>query len=84
VSWAPNRIDVFARGSDGSTWSTAWNGSTWVPWYTLGGLAASDPDVASPGVNRLVVATRGLDGAIWQDVWNGSVWSGWFTIGAPG
>ena len=27
-------------------------GSAWVPWYPLGGLAASDPDVGSPGVEQ--------------------------------
>jgi hypothetical protein len=84
VSWGANRIDVFVRGADGATWSTAWTGSVWVAWYPLGGLAASDPDVGSPGLNKLNVVSRGQDGSLWQDSWNGSAWSGWFTLASPG
>jgi murein DD-endopeptidase MepM/ murein hydrolase activator NlpD len=82
VSWAPNRIDVFARGSDNNLWHRVWNG-IWNGWEPLGspeGGLTSDPDVASWGVNRLDVVARGQDDALYNLVWNGS-WSAWGYLG---
>jgi Zn-dependent M28 family amino/carboxypeptidase len=31
VSWGPNRLDVFAIGTDGAMYHRWWNGSTWEP-----------------------------------------------------
>jgi hypothetical protein len=40
VCWGQNRIDVFARGTDGAVWHKAWDGMQWRPgkatWDSLG------------------------------------------------
>ncbi|HEX4609483.1 MAG TPA: hypothetical protein VH092_14895, partial [Urbifossiella sp.] len=29
VSWGPNRLDLFARGTDGAVWHKWWDGQNW-------------------------------------------------------
>ena len=36
-SWQRNRLDVFARGTDGALWHIWWNGRNWSEWESLGG-----------------------------------------------
>jgi hypothetical protein len=31
VSWGPNRMDVFVRGTDNALWHTWWDGTAWRP-----------------------------------------------------
>jgi len=38
VSWGPNRIDCFARGTDNAMWHRWWDGSAWGGWESLGGV----------------------------------------------
>ena len=38
VSWSPNRIDNFARGTDNAMYHRWWNGSSWGGWESLGGI----------------------------------------------
>ncbi|HPJ29786.1 MAG TPA: beta/gamma crystallin-related protein [Methanothrix sp.] len=81
VSWGPNRIDVFVRGSDNALWHRYWDGKTWQPWESLGmppsGGLASAPAAASRGPNKIDVFIRGSDEALWHRYWNGSKWSDW-------
>jgi hypothetical protein len=37
VSWGPNRIDVFAIGTDNALYHMAWDGSRWSDWEKRGG-----------------------------------------------
>ena len=37
VSWGPNRLDIFARGTDGAVYHKWWNGNKWGGWESLGG-----------------------------------------------
>lgn len=79
VSWGAGRIDVFARGADGSLQHKAYNGA-WNGWENLGGGILGGPAVASWGPNRLDVFVRGTDSAIFQKTWDGSGWSGFSTF----
>ena len=38
VSWGPNRIDCFARGTNRAMYHRWWNGSSWGGWENLGGI----------------------------------------------
>jgi hypothetical protein len=81
VAWAPNRLDVFALGTDSALYHRWWNGSTWGGWESLGGTLASPPEVVSWGTNRLDVFALGTDHALWHRWWNGSAWGGWESLG---
>ena len=37
VSWGPNRLDIFGKGTDGAVYHKAWLGSSWTAgWERLG------------------------------------------------
>jgi hypothetical protein len=80
VSWGPNRIDMFALGTDHAIWHRWWDGVTWSGWESLGGSLVSAPAVSSWGPNRLDVFAIGSDNQLWHKFWNGS-WSGWEPLG---
>ena len=90
ASSAPGLLLVTARGTDGSLWSRAWNGTSWTPWQPVGGGAISAPavDVVDAGTYRVLVV--GTDGVVWQQrVSSAAVPAGWSTTGvssrfAPG
>lgn len=89
VSWGRNRLDAFARGTDGALWHIYWDQNAWGPWEKLGGSLSSGPDVSSWQSNRLDVFARGTDNALWHISWNGAHWSPWDSLGgtltsAPG
>ena len=75
VSWGPNRIDVFARGTDSALWHK-WFAGSWSDWESLGGILTSGPAVCSWASARLDVFVRGTDSALWHKWWDGS-WSDW-------
>ena len=50
---------------------------TWLGWENLGGVATSDPAVASWASNRLDCFVRGTDNHMWHKWWAGAGWSGW-------
>jgi len=58
-SWAPNRLDVFARGSDNTLYHIWWDGNRWSNWESLGGVLTSAPGSVSWGPNRTDVFARG-------------------------
>jgi hypothetical protein len=36
VSWGPNRIDVFLRGTDNGLYTKAWDGNHWTGYVPMG------------------------------------------------
>jgi hypothetical protein len=81
VSWAPDRLDGFAVGTDSALWHRWWDGSSWGGWESLGGVLQSQPTVVSWGPNRLDVFAVGSDSALWHRWWDGSSWGGWESLG---
>ena len=81
VSWGPNRLDIFARGSDNAMYHRWWNGNNWGGWESLGGVILKDPIPVSWGANRLDVFAEGTDGAVYHRWWNGTNWGGWESLG---
>jgi hypothetical protein len=81
VSWGPNRIDCFARGTDRAMFHRAWNGSAWVAWESLGGTLLEAPSCVSWGPNRIDCFARGTDKAMFHHAWNGSAWIAWESLG---
>jgi hypothetical protein len=80
VSWAPNRIDVFARGAENRLVHKWWNGQTWSDWESLGGVINSRPHAVSWGPDHIDVFVRGTDNAFWlRRYLNG--WQAWKRIG---
>ena len=64
VSWGPNRIDCFVRGTDDALWTNSWNGSRWRGWESLGGRLEEKPECVSWRLNRIDCFARGADGAM--------------------
>jgi len=87
VSWGPNRLDIFALGTDNSMFQKTWNGE-WLPspkgWQPIGGTFASPPAVVSWGPNRLDIFALGTDNSMFLKTWN-KEWlpspKGWQPIG---
>jgi serine/threonine protein kinase len=75
VSWGPDRIDLFGRGTDGAIYHNYWDGS-WHTFESLGGNFIYGPAVSSWGAGRLDVFAIGTDDAIYHNYWDGS-WHGW-------
>jgi hypothetical protein len=61
ASWAANRIDVVARGTDSAVWHRWWDGSQWLGWENLGGIAQGSPAICSWGAGRLAIFVVGTD-----------------------
>ena len=83
VSWGPNRLDVFVKGTDNALHHKWWNGSSWGGFESLGGVLASEPNAVSWGPNRLDVFVKGTDNALHHKWWNGSSWGGFESLGRP-
>ena len=81
ISWAPNRLDIFAIGTDSAVWHRWWDGSAWGGWESLGGVVTSPPSVTSWAPNRLDVFAVGTDSALYHKWWDGSAWGGWESLG---
>jgi ligand-binding sensor domain-containing protein/signal transduction histidine kinase len=80
ISWASNRIDVFARGQDESLQHRVYDGS-WHEWQSLGGIITSKPAVCSWGEGRIDVFARGADDALWHRTFADGYWHGWEPLG---
>ena len=65
ASWAPGRLDVFARGLDGQLWRRGCDGA-WASWELLGGGFNLRPAAASWAEQRIDVFARGLDSQLWH------------------
>ncbi|MGC5224192.1 RHS repeat-associated core domain-containing protein, partial [Micromonospora sp. DT81.3] len=81
VSWAPNRLDVFGRGTDGTLQHWAWDGTAWGGPGSLGGALADAPHAVSSAPNRLDVFGRGTDGTLQHWAWDGTAWGGPGSLG---
>lgn len=63
TSWGPDRMDLFARGTDNNLYHSAWDPSTsWSDWENLGGPIYSSPAAVSWGPGRIDVFARGETG----------------------
>jgi hypothetical protein len=81
VSWGPNRIDLFAKGTDGSLKHKFYNGR-WSTWESLGGGAiTSGPAAASWGAGRLDVFARSTANSLLHRWYANGAWSGWEDLG---
>lgn len=60
---AADRLDLFARGTDGAVWYRRLGGNPWSSstWQTLGGVVTSDPAALAAGPELIYVFARGLD-----------------------
>lgn len=81
VSWGPDRLDVFALGTDSALWHRWWDGASWGGWESLGGVLTSPPTAAAWGPDRLDVFALGEDSALWHRWWDGATWGGWESLG---
>jgi serine protease AprX len=95
VSWAPDRLDYFVVGKNGSAYYRYWNwqgsveNSSWVPWpyheALLGQNVAGDfvgpLGVASWGPGRLDVVGLTKNGSYLHLYFDGSDWKGWEDFG---
>jgi hypothetical protein len=81
VSWGPDRLDIFALGTDQAVWHRWWDGSNWGGWESLGGTLTSPPSAVCWGPNRIDIFANGTDNALWHKWWDGSNWGGWESLG---
>lgn len=79
VSWGPQRLDVFARGTDDALWHR-WFDHGWHDWESLGGVLTSAPAASSWAAGRLDLFVRGTDRALWHKWFDGS-WHEWESLG---
>lgn len=84
VSWGPNRIDLFLRGTDNQLYHevSGDNGATWLSsWEPLGGSVGATPAVASWAPNRLDVVVSEFGTANLSSIsYNGKAWSSWIPM----
>ncbi len=81
MSWGPNRIDLFAVGTDHALWHKWWDGTRWGGWESLGGVLQSDVAAVSWDRNRIDVFGIGTDHALRHKWWDGRRWRGWESLG---
>jgi len=84
ASWAPGRLDVFARGSSGELFHRAWTaGGVWSEFATPrpGATIIDSPATVSWGPDRLDTFVRGTDNQLWTIAWVGNTWYGFYPMG---
>jgi hypothetical protein len=79
ISWANNRIDVFAAGPGNTPWHWSWDGMVWLaPAPLPGGAQAQISAVGiaaiSLGTNQMDVFAAGQGNTPWWWHWDGKVW----------
>jgi hypothetical protein len=83
-SWAPGRLDLFARGADNAIWQDFSGAGRWSGWISQGKTIVSSPAAVSWGPNRIDLFGVGSDGRLYHKYWTGQAWSGWISpFGAP-
>ena len=78
-SWAANRLDVFARGTNNDLMHR-WYDGNWSGWESLGGTLASDPAAVSWAGNRVDVFAGGPNDDLIHRWYDGN-WSAWESLG---
>jgi len=82
VSWAPGRMDVFARDTDNTLAHRWYTAGRWSAWQSLGGTLSSAPAVTSWAPGRLDLFIRGSGGGLRHTSYqSGSGWSSWRSLG---
>jgi hypothetical protein len=81
VSWGPDRLDIFAVGTDQALYHRWWDGANWGGWESLGGILSSPPSVVCWGPNRIDIFANGTDNAVYHRWWDGANWGGWESLG---
>jgi len=78
TSRGTDRLDLFARGTDGQVYRTFNDGAGWSAWTSLGGATASTPAAVASSANRIDLWARGAGSALQHKVWQSATgWSGW-------
>lgn len=80
ASWGVNRLDVFARGVDGTLKHKIYNGR-WSSWQSLGGAISSGPAAVSRSAGHIDVFARGMSGEVRQRSYSNGVWGAWKSLG---
>jgi hypothetical protein len=83
AAWSSNRLDAFARGTDGQLWHRWWTGTQWSAWEPLGGqlFPGTGPAVASWAPGRLDVFVEGTDRQLWHRAYDSLGWHPWEALG---
>lgn len=82
VSWGPNRVDVFVRGTDNGLYQKFWAGSgDFAGWFPLGGSLSSDPVAVSTAVNFIDVLFPDHSNGITDILYNPN--TGWGSTSIP-
>ncbi|KAK3898651.1 hypothetical protein C8A05DRAFT_18796, partial [Staphylotrichum tortipilum] len=64
VSDQPNRVDVYALGSNDAVWHRGFDGNQWNSWESLGGTSHVQPAVAASGPGLIDVFITDFNGAL--------------------
>lgn len=83
AAWSTNRLDAFARGTDGQLWHRWHDASGWHGWEPLGGqlYPGTGPAVSSWAPGRLDVFLEGTDHQLWHRAFDSSGWHRWEPLG---
>jgi serine protease AprX len=81
VSWGPNRLDIFAKGTDNSLQHRAYDSGGWGAWESLGSVLTSPPAAVSWGPSRLDVFVLGRENALWHRAYDSGGWGAWESLG---
>ncbi|MFN7141331.1 MAG: N-acetylmuramoyl-L-alanine amidase, partial [Limisphaerales bacterium] len=83
-SWAPGRLDIFARGMDDTLIHKWYDNGVWSAWESLGGTLTDDPAAVSWGNGRIDVFVRSAHQTpeVMQRFFiAGTGWSSWVSMG---
>lgn len=82
VSWGPGRVDLVARGTDGSVLHWWGDGDTFAGPESLGGSILYAPAIASRGAGQLQIFAVGTDHQLFVRSFGALGWSpGWSPLG---
>ena len=69
ASWAANRLDTFARGTNNHMYHKWWDGHQWSGWEDLGGVIVAGPGAVSWGPNRIDTFAPGTNNHMFHKWW---------------
>jgi hypothetical protein len=71
VSWGPNRLNYFGRGTDNACWHN-WFSGAWSSYESFGGVFNSQSSSVSWAPNRIGIFGLGTDDGAWHKWWDGT------------
>jgi hypothetical protein len=80
ASWGVDRLDLFAKGIDGTLKHKVYNGR-WSGWESLGGAITSGPSAVSWAAGRIDVVARGTAGDVQHLYYSNGSWGAWQSLG---